>query len=578
MALFFLLANAYCWATRSQTNYGAQISEIQAMMKGDKVDRPVHAQLGWLWTLPEDVHDPRGLGGGITWAWNPALCQSLRFKENAFGFVGCQEIRTALARAFDKWSANNRFIKFVDVTRECELAGKLYGPPTDDPQEETKHIHGGCPLAEIWVTKQEPQNINSSAERQSQSEKSVAAATQYSKIVRDFRYTNGRRPFLNSNNSDYRKSTGQYNRQVIETYAGKLTFDTDGACWYLDSYFCSGFHRLKVQLGGPGKARKLVHGLGFGLMAVGLTVYVVFLVQYMKRVFRQDVGRDSEDRKDDEDGDGQLSVKERWYAGLRHAADWNPAILTTFIILIIIPPLLNNQIIMPCWDCYDFEAAALHEIGHFLGLGHPNNIPADWYAPREMGGFGNVVQAGPTPGQNSYSEEISKAVLENRRPNFTCTNPWASVRAGVPEGAGVDDSWDATYPYRSAQMEARTQHNPEPCLREDDLEALAVLYPDCGAYALSGAVCHNVALNIGWLRIAIFILIPTLMAFSGVLLMASCVIAFEEREEKRSEDKAKVSAIRAFKGALKNPKRKSHVTQHKKVRGKIQLKSTEVST
>ena len=45
------------------------------------------------------------------------------------------------------------------------------------------------------------------------------------------------------------------------------------------------------------------------------------------------------------------------------------------VMLVLSPPILLAKIILPCWDCYDFEAATLHEIGHFLGLGHPDNIP-----------------------------------------------------------------------------------------------------------------------------------------------------------------------------------------------------------
>jgi hypothetical protein len=104
-----------------------------------------------LWTMPSDVDSLEGLGGGITWAWDPTLCTALlpRFKErsSAFGstLVSCDSIKAALTRAFDNWSANSRYINFLDVTLECEKLGALFGPPNGPAQPGQKH--GGCPLA-----------------------------------------------------------------------------------------------------------------------------------------------------------------------------------------------------------------------------------------------------------------------------------------------------------------------------------------------------------------------------------------------------------------------------------------------
>merc|ERR1719502_115188 len=165
--------------------------------------------------------------------------------------------------------------------------------------------------------------------------------------------------------------------------------------------------------------------------------------------------------------------------------------------LIIVPPLVATRIFAPCFDCFDFEAAALHEIGHFIGLGHPDNIPQNWQTKSWARVRG--------PGNNSYHSLIAREKISNRRlsagmNSFVCMNPWANVTAGVPPGATLDDRPGLPYPSRNAQMEARTQHNPLTCLMDDDLEALAVLYPDCGEYSLTGAVCHKVSTNIGFVR------------------------------------------------------------------------------
>lgn len=108
------LSGARGWATKSQTVFGAQIRDIQAQMRGEYVDREVEAQLGYLWSFPEDSSSNRGLGGGITWAWNPRLCGTMsgRFSENvgwtgalglaALGSLSCEDYKAALSRAFDK--------------------------------------------------------------------------------------------------------------------------------------------------------------------------------------------------------------------------------------------------------------------------------------------------------------------------------------------------------------------------------------------------------------------------------------------------------------------------------------------
>ena len=69
----------------------------------------------------------------------------------------------------------------------------------------------------------------------------------------------------------------------------------------------------------------------------------------------------------DQDGDGKLSMKERGRAALEQLSRWNPLIFSITLAAIIAPPAIVVNIFLPCWDCYDFEAAGLHEIGHLLG-------------------------------------------------------------------------------------------------------------------------------------------------------------------------------------------------------------------
>ena len=536
-----LLANVDGWTTTSQSVYGAQIGEIQNQMRGRPSIGAIR-ELGWLWHSPVNRDDTRGLGGGITWAMDAALCDLIlpKFREDIFGagkIVSCKEIHAAVARSFDKWAANNRNFKFTDMTKECTIAGLNFGPPTSGrrhtgtactPANQPSGCvmpHSGCPLAEIWVTsKIGPFSTPASIAAASESS-SVATALTHARYSTDFRYSNGARPFLNNS------GVITYNRQVVETFAGTFSFETEKVCWYLDSEFCAPFHRLKKSLGSAGNARVLVWGLTFGFMTLAILFYLALVVRICLRVMQCTTLEEDAAKEDDEDGDGKLSIQERLNIFARVFASYNPFLLTIFILLLVLPALITTKIFAPCFDCFDFESATLHEIGHFLGLGHPDNIPDNWVGATDPG------QGGTRPGNNSYHTLISASLMNGTRPDPAgfCMNPWAAVQAGVPPGAVYDTlKLNIRYPTRDAQMEAVTQHNPRTCLFSDDLEALAVLYPDCDQdLGLFEAVCHQVDLNLGIARIAAYVLIPAAIALFFIISLSSIVQCFERRERTR---------------------------------------------
>ena len=100
---------------------GDSVLEIQA--RGGGLNR--------VWSMPSDESDSSniGLGGGITYAWDPDLCGLLepifRENENLWGQINCADIQASVHRAFDAWASNSRFIKFNDVTHECEALGYM---------------------------------------------------------------------------------------------------------------------------------------------------------------------------------------------------------------------------------------------------------------------------------------------------------------------------------------------------------------------------------------------------------------------------------------------------------------------
>lgn len=202
--------------------------------------------LGYLWTLPDDPTSHVGLGGGITWAWDPALCDALlpRFREDFFfvPFVDCTMLKAAMNRGFHSWSANSARISFVDVTEECARIGQLHkdcplaelwvtmlgGPPgaaasTDASAGQATGGGGGSALSALGIHEADvPISEDESAGKTDADGYALgggataALAQPAARYSTNFRYTNGRRP-----------ASGR----VIETFGGVISFNS-GLCWY----------------------------------------------------------------------------------------------------------------------------------------------------------------------------------------------------------------------------------------------------------------------------------------------------------------------------------------------------------
>ena len=279
------------WVPSTSSIFGAQRGQIVEQLAGVPLpaNRNWQTQLGSLWTFPADSSDTTGLGGGITFAFDPELCGRLMplFREDIAGasFITCDDIKASVFRAFNAWGTNSRFFKFTDVTGECEKMGLLHGGQEEQP-------HGGCAFAEIWITaltrdesrrrqlQEARRRLATEGEAGSQEEGGlqvesaeqnldsggtfVASALSHWRASYAFRYTNGEDAF------QWVLTGGEWARQarpVLETYAGTLAYGVDGGsggvglCWYLDSDFCSQFHSLKRRMGGPSQARSLMYAL-----------------------------------------------------------------------------------------------------------------------------------------------------------------------------------------------------------------------------------------------------------------------------------------------------------------------------
>ena len=496
--LVFATPPASAWITVSQSEYGTSIARIRNESVGLNVGNPLQS-LGHLWSLPQDPMSTTGLGSSITWAWDSAICDEVLrdVKENVWfvSLVSCESLRASMNRAFDTWAMNSRFIKFTDVTSKCAADG---------------YAVMECPHAEIKVT------ALGGVRNATHSE--PALSTRRTFYSTTFRSTAGERPYRAFSSGSH---TFHVYRQVPETVGGTIAFRTEDTCWFLDSQFCSGFNDWKRAWSSGSAYSTFVILL---LLVWGASVFLMskqFAARF-KRLFMAKFKALEAERQDDphdeiQDEVSYVSVAKALLSSLAHFSLIGLALRLTLLMLVW--PYIEAA--SSCFHCYDFEAAAAHQVGHLLGLGHPDVPPAE----STMTGF-------TADGRVSYHAGLAAGEALNAS---TCANVWADVQEGLPPGAHTER--EAADGYRRSIMTKFTLDDMSSCLYADDLEALNVLYPDCNG-GPTVPLCAKPALNLGWQRILLFICVPLGVAFGTIACLQ--VAAGRATDKLRRMDLAKV--------------------------------------
>ena len=430
----------------------------------DAVYRPLYS---YVWDTPlwDFNTTSRGFGAGLAYAVRPSFCDRMlpHFQEGS-AWVNCKLLRAAINRAFHTWSDNHPTVNFLDVTSQCNMSAP--------------DLHADCG-AEVIVD----------AGFAGSTETPTGEAAAY--------------VLANVQQGLLRSPSGTV-RTTYPTQDAEIVFSTE-TCWYLDSTFCSKFHRHEQSTNQNVRLMAtLIIFLVWAVALIGIIVTLAHLshdqVQTSQRTRKENLMRKAKRLHRTMTQRRRLSVthiagKEwwlrQWHALMTLLQKLSVKWMFLGLVSCTAPISIYVHILQPCWDCFDFESAAVHEVGHLLGLAHPDTL-ASWQRTALV-----------PMGAESCMQPLDHLV-------------W------------TEDLTDVEPHDPASVMLAFTQHPKEVCLSADDLEGLNYLYPVCsGAVRTDEISCFKSERNIGWARLAMWVFLPVMC----LMLLLICIIDIIKRHQ-----------------------------------------------
>jgi len=418
-----------------------------------------NASLLLRWSMPSDSRDTSGLGGGLTFAVEPDFCSKLMPHFNDRRWIDCEMVDDAIHRAFASWSANHQMVSFVNVSSHCandvavvqcrEAYGceQMSGSAQDNCLAARGNCTRSCDAAEIVILAQAsfPHSVVDT----------IAAVAHWDRLetnVSESVAVSDRGPRLTTGTMELRDGII---RRATVTFLRR-------DCYYLDSTFCAGLHRIERDSGSVLVYFSLFTMPFFALAVVLLAIRFVISVKVL------------------------LKHKRGWALGVRDAIrSLAEPLADIWIILFLVTlcPFLYFSVAQPCMRCDDFEASMAHEIGMVLGLGQPNAL-----------GNVNYALVGALNATNCMEQA---SILPGRS---------GALAALSPRPVGDDQP----------MMDVLKTRSVQPCPTADDLQGLNLLYPTCELTRQSAPLCFKSLENVGLLR---------LMTTVGLSLAISFMVA-----------------------------------------------------